>query len=111
MGTQFSYASQELNPENGYFVMGARLYDASSGRFLSRDPLAELFPNYSSYCLAYNSPLNFNDPMGLSPEKEKGEKFLGGLTYFMVKNSELIDGMCVGCHSAASSKDFVFSKK
>lgn len=81
MGTRFSYASQELNPEHGYFTMGARLYDASSGRFLSRDPLAELFPNHSSYSYAYNSPLNFNDPTGLSPEKEKGNKFLGGLIF------------------------------
>jgi RHS repeat-associated protein len=41
MGSRFSYGAKEMNPENGYFAMGARLYDAKLGRFLSRDPLAE----------------------------------------------------------------------
>lgn len=27
-----------------------------------------------------------------------------------LRGANLLDGMCVGCHSAASSKDFVFSK-
>ena len=58
--------------------MGARLYDPAIGRFLSRDPLAELFPNHSSYSYAFNSPLNFNDPTGLAPETEKGDKLQGG---------------------------------
>lgn len=28
-----------------------------------------------------------------------------------MRGANLMDGMCVGCHSAASAKDFVFSKK
>jgi RHS repeat-associated protein len=83
MGSRFSYGAKEMNPENGYFAMGARLYDAKLGRFLSRDPLAEMFPNHSSYSFAYNSPLNFSDPTGLAPEKEgKSDRVLGGLSDF-----------------------------
>jgi hypothetical protein len=27
LGSRFSYGAKEMNPENGYFAMGARLYD------------------------------------------------------------------------------------
>jgi hypothetical protein len=29
LGSRFSYGAKEMNPENGYFAMGARLYDAT----------------------------------------------------------------------------------
>ena len=32
-GSRFIYGAKKLNPENGYFKMGARLYDAKIGRF------------------------------------------------------------------------------
>ena len=91
--------------------MGARLYDAKIGRFLSRDPLAELFPNHSSYSYAYNSPLNFNDPTGLAPETEKGDKLQGQMLEFD-KRSELVEGLVkydIGSHWYRSTKRITFS--
>ena len=58
-------------------AMGARMYMPEIGRFLSVDPLAEAFPTQSPYNFALNNPINFRDPSGLAPEKEKGDRVLG----------------------------------
>ena len=54
--------------------MGFRLYDSSTGRFLSRDPLhgtvgAPLTVN--PYIYALNSPLHYLDPLGLRPATQQ----------------------------------------
>ncbi|WP_249030965.1 M91 family zinc metallopeptidase, partial [Flavobacterium columnare] len=36
--------------------------------FLSIDPLAEKFPNWSPYCFVMNNPLRLIDPTGMAPE-------------------------------------------
>jgi RHS repeat-associated protein len=43
-----------------------RGYDAALGRFMQIDPLADYFPGISPYNYAYNNPIAFNDPTGLS---------------------------------------------
>ena len=68
------YYGNQRDRENSYTAMGARLYDPELGIFLSVDPLAELFPERSPYMYAFNSPLNFSDPSGLAPKKEKGRR-------------------------------------
>ena len=50
---------------------GVRKYDYETGRFLSVDPLHELMPGQNPYHYAFNSPLNYCDPSGLAPQKEK----------------------------------------
>ena len=57
-------------------AMGARMYMPEIGRFLAVDPLAEAFPTQSPYNFALNNPINFRDPSGLAPEKEKGDRVL-----------------------------------
>jgi len=48
----------------GLYYFGARYYDASSGRFVSRDPMGYIDgPN--EYILAMNNPLLWIDPYGL----------------------------------------------
>lgn len=56
--------------ENGYSAMGARLYNSETGRFMSVDPLAELFTGHSPYHFGYNNPVMYSDPSGLAPKKE-----------------------------------------
>ena len=51
-----------------------KYYDPETGRFLSCDPLFEKFDKFTPYHYAYNSPVQFKDPSGLSAEDEKGDK-------------------------------------
>ena len=78
--------------EVNLYVLGARMYDPEIGRFLSPDPLLEMFPQHSPYHYAYNSPLIWKDPSGLKGEKEKGgDKLLTMWTMF--QNGQII-GYC-----------------
>ncbi|MEN6295194.1 MAG: RHS repeat-associated core domain-containing protein [Chloroherpetonaceae bacterium] len=51
----------------------ARIYDPEIGRFLQADPLWESFPTLSPYQYAFNNPMQYKDPSGLAPEKEKSK--------------------------------------
>ncbi len=59
---RFKFAGQELD-STGLYHMGARYYDPSLGRFMSRDPIG------SGYAYAYDDPLSFVDPSGLRGEQ------------------------------------------
>jgi RHS repeat-associated protein len=75
--------------------MGVREYSASDGRFISTDPLQIVGGNFDFYTYAYNQPLQFDDPSGLTSlagrkaggsfdTSEFGQEFIafefGGLT-------------------------------
>ena len=45
-----------------------RGYDPQIGRFMQVDPLADWLANQSPYSFAYNNPILFNDPLGLTPD-------------------------------------------
>ncbi|MCE6996217.1 type IV secretion protein Rhs [Saccharothrix sp. S26] len=55
------------NDESGLTQVGARLYDESSGRFLSADPVIDNNDpqQLNGYAYANNSPVTFSDPTGL----------------------------------------------
>ncbi len=52
----------------GYTMLGARLYDPLTGRFLSADPVLDLADPLArgGYAYAHNNPVTFSDPTGLS---------------------------------------------
>jgi hypothetical protein len=53
-----------------WYDYGARMYDPSLGRFMTVDPLAEIFDDQSPYLYAYNNPLRYTDCMGMGPIDE-----------------------------------------
>ena len=60
--TEWSYTGEQNDP-TGLEYLRARYYDASTGRFLSQDPL----PLMQRYAYANDNPANLVDPSGLFP--------------------------------------------
>ncbi|AUP80095.1 DUF6443 domain-containing protein [Flavivirga eckloniae] len=63
----YKYNGKELNEELGlnWYDFGARNYDASLGRWMNLDPLAEKYYEWSPYNYVKNSPITLVDPDGL----------------------------------------------
>ncbi len=64
---KYKYNGQELQEELGlnWTAMDFRNYDASIGRFMSQDGLAEVMPDWTPYRFSFNNPIYFSDPTGL----------------------------------------------
>ena len=62
--TKELFTGKERYTETGLDYFGARYYDASIGRWLSVDPLAEKYPSLSPYNYVANNPLSSFDPNG-----------------------------------------------
>ena len=62
---RFTYTGREWDEELGLYHFRARMYDAESGRFPSRDPIAFDGSPWNSYEFVAAMPLVFVDPTGL----------------------------------------------
>jgi RHS repeat-associated protein len=73
----FEFAGCLYDKDTKLCHFGAREYDAQVGRFISKDPI---WPRggLNPYTYAYNSPLNFIDPTGLSVAGGIAQIGLGG---------------------------------
>jgi RHS repeat-associated protein len=62
--TPYKFNGKELDEETGLYYYGARYMDPRTSVWLSVDPLAEKYPNVSSYVYCLNNPINRIDPDG-----------------------------------------------
>jgi len=65
--TPYLFNAKEQDEETGLHYYGARYYDSRTSVWLSVDPLAERFPNISSYVYAADNPIKYVDPDGKCP--------------------------------------------
>jgi RHS repeat-associated protein len=65
VGDRFRYAGYQYDAATGLYYVGARWYDPSQGRWLSRDPLGFEAGDVNLYRYGFNSPTNGTDPTGL----------------------------------------------
>ena len=64
----FRFSTKYTDQESGFLNYGRRLYNPTTGRWLSKDPIEE-DGGLNLYGFVYNSPLNFWDMLGLDPEE------------------------------------------
>ena len=68
--TPYKFNGKELDEETGLYYYGARYYDPRTSVWISADPLAEKYPNVSSYVYCLDNPVKFIDIDGKKPSFE-----------------------------------------
>ena len=63
---RFLYTGRDYDSETGLRYYRARYYDPQTGRFLSEDPLGFKAGDVNFYRYVGNSPVNFDDPSGMT---------------------------------------------
>lgn len=74
---RFGFNGKEKDPSMGsltHYDYGFRIYNPAIGRFLSVDPLTDLFPSQSSYLYAFNNPILYIDVEGLYGDENEANK-------------------------------------
>ena len=87
--TEWSYTGEQNDP-TGLEYLRARYYDASTGRFLSQDPL----PLLQRYAYANNNPANLVDPSGLSTAKDRFDQLMDAERQIQFVANQILHDPC-----------------
>ena len=63
----YTYTGREFDSETGLYYYRARYYDATTGRFLQKDPIGFLGKDVNLFRYVHSNPANQTDPAGLGP--------------------------------------------
>ena len=66
--TPYLFNAKEFDEETGMYYYGARYYEPRLSLWMSVDPLEEKYPSLSTYCYAYNNPIQYIDVKGEKPK-------------------------------------------
>jgi len=92
---RFLYNGKELQSDLDldWYDYGARMYDPSIGRFMTIDPIAELYNSYSPFSYSINNPIRFIDFNGEGPEdRVKSARSMTGIEYKQESETSLRTG-------------------
>ena len=86
--TPYLFSGKERDVETGLLYVHARYQDSKYGVWYSVDPLAEKYPNWSSYVYTFNNPINYVDPDGKRgrPSRQMQRSFQNN-RYALYRNS------------------------
>ncbi|WP_053661614.1 RHS repeat-associated core domain-containing protein [Streptomyces sp. MMG1121] len=75
--TDRGFLGKPEDDSTGLSILGARMYDAALGRFISPDDLTKPYApqNLSAYSYSGNNPVNFADPSGLMRAPLPGDSY------------------------------------
>jgi RHS repeat-associated protein len=71
--TKYRFTGKEVDEETGLYYFGARYYDPRISLWYGVDPLAEDYPDWSSFAYTMNNPIRFIDPTGMGTEPADGD--------------------------------------
>ena len=87
--TEWSYTGEQNDP-TGLEYLRARYYDASTGRFLSQDPM----PLLQRYAYANDNPANLVDPSGLDTAKDRFDQLMAAEQAVQAAARKILDDPC-----------------
>jgi RHS repeat-associated protein len=103
----YTYTGRELDSETGLYYYRARYYDATTGRFLQKDPVG-LKAGPNGYWYANANPVFFVDPFGLMSRAQCDElrarifRKVGDLIDDLIRYDPVADG--IGGHPTSGGK-------
>ena len=87
-GDRYLSTMHERDKETGLDYRGARYYDSDVARFLSVDPWADKYPEWSTYNYVMSNPIRLIDPTGKGPTDWFVNKITG--TVIFIKGDDKV---------------------
>jgi len=78
----YKYNGKEEQKEWGVLDYGARMYDPALSRFMTLDPKAETYNNWSPYLYAANNSIRYEDTNGEGPGDKVIKDVVNGVSNF-----------------------------